>query len=134
MEHLMATPITSVPGIGKATAFALSRHGFRSAEDLVAADEEVLAAVPGFGVSRAARVIESAQKLVGAPVASSNSSPVAEAEAAPSAETAQPPAKEDKDKRKKKSKAAKKEKEKKKDKEKGKKKKKGKGKKKAGKK
>ena len=105
----MATRITSVPGIGKATAFALSRHGLRSAEDLAAADVEVLAAVPGFGVSRAARAIESAQKLVGAPMASRDSSPVAEAEAARSAETAGPPTKDDKDK-------GKKEKEKKKDK------------------
>jgi len=90
----MATPITSLPGIGKATAFALSRHGFRSAEDLAAADEDVLAAVPRFGVSRAARVIKSAQKLIGAPVASPDSSPVAEAEAPQSAETVEPPAKE----------------------------------------
>jgi len=124
----MTTPITSVPGIGKATAFALSRHGFSSAEDLAAADEDVLAAVPGFGVSRAARVIKSAQKLIGAPVASTDSSPVAEAEAAQSAETVAPPAKEDKDKGKKKSKAGKKDKKKRKEK------KKGKGKKKAGKK
>lgn len=128
MEHLMATPITSVPGIGKATAFALSRHGFRSAEDLAAADEDILAAVPGFGVSRAARAIASAQKLIGAPVASPDSSPSAEAEAARSAETVEPAAKEDKNKGRKKSKA------KKKDKKKGKEKKKGIGKNKAGKK
>lgn len=71
----MATLTTSVPGIGKATAFALSQHGFRSAEALAAADEEVLAAVPGFGVSRAARVIESARKLIGVAVTEKDAAP-----------------------------------------------------------
>jgi len=71
----MVTPTTSVPGIGKATAFALSQHGYKSAEAVAAADEEILAAVPGFGVSRAKRVIESARKLVGVSVADEDAAP-----------------------------------------------------------
>lgn len=126
----MATPITSVPGIGKATAFALSQHGFRSAEDLAVADEAVLAAVPGFGVSRAARVIESAQKSAGVPASPKDSAPVQDADAAAGGST-QSQTKEKKSKGKK-AKADKKgkDKAKKKDKKKGKGNKKGKGKKK----
>ena len=132
MESLMATPTTSVPGIGKATAFALSQHGLRSAEDLAVADEEVLAAVPGFGMSRAVRVIESAQKLVGVPAVPTDSTPAEQMEEAEVGESVESSTKEKKYKGKKKSKAGKKEK--KKDKKKGKKKKTGKGKTKAGKK
>lgn len=130
MESLMATPTTSVPGIGKATAFALSQHGFRSAEDLATANEEVLSAVPGFGVSRAVRVIESAQKLVGVPAITTDSAPAEEMQEAAMGESVESPTKKKKGKGKKKSKASKKDK--KKDKKKGKKKKTGKGKKKAG--
>jgi hypothetical protein len=60
----MATPTTSVPGIGKASAFALAQHGIRSAEELAAADAEALSAVPGFGANRAAAAIGSARKLI----------------------------------------------------------------------
>jgi hypothetical protein len=62
----MATPTTSVPGIGKATAFALAQHGITSAEELAASDEEALYAVSGFGPSKAATAIRSAQKLIAA--------------------------------------------------------------------
>jgi hypothetical protein len=64
----MTTPITSVPGIGRATAFALAQHGFRTAEDLALADEEALTAISGFGLSRSATLVASARKLVGAQV------------------------------------------------------------------
>lgn len=99
MENSMATPTTSVPGIGKATAFALSQHGFRSAEDLAVAEQEVLAAVPGFGESRAARVIESAQKLVGVPAGVPGAVP---AEVTEAGEDVEAPAEEKKKKKKKK--------------------------------
>lgn len=60
----MATPITSVTGIGATTATALAEYGFRSAEDLAQANEVALAAVPGFGIRRAAATIQTARKLL----------------------------------------------------------------------
>jgi hypothetical protein len=92
LEKFMATPITSVPRIGEATAFALSQHGYKSAEDLAIADEESLAAVPGFGVNRAAAAIKAAQALVGDPASA--------AEVAPShaSEPGEPPTAEEEEK------------------------------------
>ena len=60
----MPTFITSVPGIGGVTAAVLSKHGFKTAEDLADASPEALAAVPGFGEQRAAVVIEDARSVL----------------------------------------------------------------------
>ena len=61
----MPTLITSVAGIGGATAALLARHGFRTAEDLATASQEKLAAIPGFGENRAARTIDAARTALG---------------------------------------------------------------------
>ena len=66
----MATPITTVSGIGAQTAEILIENGFVSAEVLAAAKEEDLLKISGFGPSRAKKFIEAAQALVGAVEAS----------------------------------------------------------------
>jgi transcription termination factor NusA len=53
--------ITSIPGIGGATAAVLNKHGFRTLEDLASASPDALSAVPGFGAKRATRTIEAAR-------------------------------------------------------------------------
>jgi len=61
----MATPITSVSGIGAQTAEVLVENGFASAEALAAAKEEDLLKISGFGPSKAKKFIAAAQALVG---------------------------------------------------------------------
>lgn len=61
----MATPITSVSGIGAQTAEILVENGFADAEALAAAKEEELLKISGFGPSRAKKFIAAAQALVG---------------------------------------------------------------------
>lgn len=61
----MATPITSVSGIGAQTAEILVENGFESAEALAAAKEENLLKISGFGPSKAKKFIAAAQALVG---------------------------------------------------------------------
>jgi len=62
----MATPITSVSGIGAQTAEILVDNGFADAEALAAAKEEDLLKISGFGPSKAKKFIAAAQELVGA--------------------------------------------------------------------
>ncbi len=57
----MAKFITSLPGVGGATAAILNKHGFRVVEDIANASPEALSAVPGFRTSRAAQIIAAAR-------------------------------------------------------------------------
>ncbi len=57
----MAKFITSLPGVGGATAAILNKHGFRVVEDIANASPEALSAVPGFRASRAAQIIAAAR-------------------------------------------------------------------------
>jgi transcription termination factor NusA len=57
----MAKFITSLPGVGGATAAILNKHGFRVVEDIANASPEALSAVPGFRASRAAKLIAAAR-------------------------------------------------------------------------
>ena len=57
----MAKFITSLPGVGGATAATLNKHGFRVVEDIANASPEALSAVPGFRASRAAKIIAAAR-------------------------------------------------------------------------
>lgn len=59
----MATSLTSVKGIGLATAKYLTEHGIESGEQLAAMSVEQLMEIPGFGPVRAKKVIEAAQAL-----------------------------------------------------------------------
>lgn len=60
----MPTSLNLVKGIGPATAEKLADAGVASAEDLAASTPDQLAAVPGFGESRAKQVIAHARQLV----------------------------------------------------------------------
>jgi transcription termination factor NusA len=57
----MAKFITSLPGVGGATAAILNKHGFRVVEDIANASPDALSAVPGFRASRAAKLIAAAR-------------------------------------------------------------------------
>jgi len=56
--------LTNIPGVGAATARALVDAGFSTVEAIAKASEDKLAAVPGFGPSRAAVAIAAARDLV----------------------------------------------------------------------
>lgn len=60
----MAKFITSLPGVGGATAAILNKHGFRVVEDIANASPEALSAVPGFRASRAAKIIAAARAIL----------------------------------------------------------------------
>jgi transcription termination factor NusA len=61
----MAKFITSLPGVGGATAAILNKHGFRVVEDIANASPDALSAVPGFRASRAAKLIAAARATPG---------------------------------------------------------------------
>jgi len=64
----MAEPkLTEIAGIGPATARLLADNGFATVESIAKASDQELAKVPGFGMVRAAVVIDAAQSLVKAP-------------------------------------------------------------------
>jgi len=60
----MAKFITSLPGVGGATAAILNKHGFRSIEDIATATPEAVSVVPGFRASRATKLIADAQAIL----------------------------------------------------------------------
>jgi len=60
----MATPITKVWGVGIKVAEVLAENGYKYAEDLASAGGDQLALVPGFGLARAKKVIQSAKDIV----------------------------------------------------------------------
>lgn len=56
--------LTSIPGVGPATARALAESGFSTIQQLANASQAQLAKVPGFGTVRAGAVIAAAQTQV----------------------------------------------------------------------
>jgi transcription termination factor NusA len=58
--------ITDVKGIGQSTAEILSEHAVNTVEDLARIDIDRLIAIPGFSGTRAAKIINEAQALLGA--------------------------------------------------------------------
>ncbi len=58
--------LTAVPGVGDLTAELLYQSGFKSAEDLAAADVEMLAEVEGIGPEKAASILQAAKEFVAA--------------------------------------------------------------------
>jgi len=59
----MTIPIIKIPGIGEYSADILNENGYKSAEDLAAANKDALCKVPGFGPVRAQLIIKAAQTL-----------------------------------------------------------------------
>lgn len=74
----MTTPITEVRGIGASTAAVLAKHGFSSAEDLANASIADIAAVPGFGESRAQKIIDAANDRLNNPPMAAEAAPAPE--------------------------------------------------------
>ena len=61
----MRTPLSQIKGIGASTAKTLMTAGIKTAEDLASASIAQIAAVPGFGETRAQRVKEAAAAAIG---------------------------------------------------------------------
>ena len=110
----MATPITEVRGIGASTAAVLAKHGFSSAEDLASASIADIAAVPGFGESRAQKIKDAANDRLNNPAMGAETAPAPEAVSGESEQIAEAGSKSKKkaDKKKKKEKKGKKSKKK----------------------
>jgi N utilization substance protein A len=82
VEHTRALEsLTSVPGVGDVTAELLYQNGFKSAEEVAAADLEDLLEVDGIGQEKADTVFRAARDYVATKATASNESQaVAEAE------------------------------------------------------
>jgi transcription termination/antitermination protein NusA len=74
--------LTAIPGIGDVTAELLYQSGFKSAEELAAADEDSVAEVDGVGPERAAGVLAAARDHVARLQATAAAQPEAAAEPA----------------------------------------------------
>lgn len=61
----MTTPVNRITGIGPKTAAFLTQHGIETAEALLQADIAILAAAPGFSLTRAGNVLQAARALSG---------------------------------------------------------------------
>lgn len=83
----MAIPITEIKGIGPKTAELLAEHGYRTAEELAAAQPNDLAVISGFGFVRANLVIEEARTLTSEPRESPASEQIVQPAAVTSVET-----------------------------------------------
>jgi transcription termination/antitermination protein NusA len=57
-------PVERVEGVGKKTAELLEANGLRTVDDLLKADLEKLAELPGIGVKKAEKLIQSAQEYL----------------------------------------------------------------------
>jgi N utilization substance protein A len=67
LEHTKAlASLTAVPGIGDMTAELLYQQGFKSVEDIAAADLEALLEVEGLSQEKAARILQAAREQVAA--------------------------------------------------------------------
>ncbi len=72
------TPLTSIPGIGEATAHRLTLLGIPDAEALLATPADLLASMPGFHRERAERVLNAAAALlVSSPTPTPDAQPAA---------------------------------------------------------
>lgn len=60
----MKTTITGISGIGPQTAKTLHEHGFNTLSAIAGATIAQLSSVPGFGTTRASRVIRAANELL----------------------------------------------------------------------
>jgi transcription termination/antitermination protein NusA len=56
--------VDKIDGVGEKTAEILKTHGFKTVEDILKADSESLSALPGIGIKKAEKLIQSAQGYV----------------------------------------------------------------------
>ena len=57
-------PVDQIEGVGEKTAEILETHGFKTIQDILKADGEKLSALPGIGIKKAEKLIQSAQRYV----------------------------------------------------------------------
>jgi N utilization substance protein A len=61
---LSLDPVDQIEGVGEKTAEILKSHGFQIVRDILRTDVEKLSALPGIGVKKADKLIQSAQHYV----------------------------------------------------------------------
>ena len=54
-------PVGKIEGVGEKTAEILEANGFKTVQDILKADVEKLSALPGIGVKKAEKLIQSAR-------------------------------------------------------------------------
>ena len=57
-------PVTEIEGVGEKTAEILMANGFMTVQDVVKADVEKLASLPGIGEKKAEKLLHSARQAV----------------------------------------------------------------------
>jgi N utilization substance protein A len=57
-------PVGQIEGVGEKTATLLETNGFKTVQDVLKAEVERLSALPGIGIKRAEKLIQSAQRYV----------------------------------------------------------------------
>jgi N utilization substance protein A len=58
-------PVDKIDGVGEKTAEILKTHGLKTVEDILKRDRESLSTLPGIGIKKAEKLIQSAQGYVG---------------------------------------------------------------------
>jgi N utilization substance protein A len=57
-------PVGQIEGVGEKTAEVLETHGFKTVQDILKTDGERLSTLPGIGIKKAEKLIQSAQRYV----------------------------------------------------------------------
>ncbi len=57
-------PVDQIEGVGEKTAEILETHGFKTVQDILKTDVERLSALPGIGIKKAEKLIQSAHRYV----------------------------------------------------------------------
>jgi Holliday junction resolvasome RuvABC DNA-binding subunit len=57
-------PVSQIEGVGEKTAELLETHGFKTVQDILKTDSEKLSTLPGIGIKKAEKLIQSAQRYV----------------------------------------------------------------------
>jgi N utilization substance protein A len=57
-------PVGQIEGVGEKTAEILETHGFKTVQDILKTDGERLSTLPGIGIKKAEKLIQSAQRYV----------------------------------------------------------------------
>jgi N utilization substance protein A len=60
-------PVVRIDGVGEKTAAILEANGFRTVQDILKTNVESLSALPGIGIKRAEKLIQSAQRYAQGP-------------------------------------------------------------------
>ena len=69
------TPILKLTGVGPALAKALQNNGIKVVEDIAKLSVEDLRKVPGIGISRAQKLLDATQSMIGAVTATETAAP-----------------------------------------------------------